>query len=91
MTDREQVIAELLYFKRDCLEGSAKDQTIDKAIALLKAQEPVMVEERADTDTINCPKCGQQFARVGRDKSIYLDLDEEPNYCWRCGQEVRWE
>ena len=58
---------------------------------LLKAQEPVMVEERADTDTINCPKCGQQFARVGRDKSIYLDTDEEPNYCPKCGQAVKWE
>ena len=64
---------------------------IDDAIALLKAQEPVMVEERADTDTINCPKCGQQFARVGRDKSIYLDTDEEPNYCPKCGRAVKWE
>jgi len=48
MTDREQVIAELLYLKRDCLEGSATDQTLDKAIALLKAQEPhVMTLEQA--------------------------------------------
>lgn len=61
------------------------------AIALLKAQEPLMVEERAGTDTINCPKCGQQFARVGRDKSVYLDLDEEPDYCWKCGQAVKWD
>ena len=61
------------------------------ALMLLKAQEPVIVEERADTGTINCPKCGQQFARVGRDKSIYLDTDEEPNYCPKCGQAVKWE
>jgi hypothetical protein len=40
MTEREQVIAELLYLKHDCLEGSATDQTLNKAIALLKAQEP---------------------------------------------------
>lgn len=60
-------------------------------LAMLKAQEPVIVEERADTDTINCPKCGQQFARVGRDKSIYLGTDEEPNYCMKCGQAVKWE
>lgn len=40
MTDLEQVIAELLYLKRDTLEGSPTDKTIDKAIALLKAQEP---------------------------------------------------
>ena len=48
MTEREQVIAELLYLKHDCLEGSATDQTLDKAIALLKAQEPrVMTMEKA--------------------------------------------
>jgi hypothetical protein len=40
MTEREQVIAELMYLKRDCLEGSATDDTLNKAIALLKAQEP---------------------------------------------------
>lgn len=40
MTEREQVIAELMYLKRDCLEGYATDDTLNKAIALLKAQEP---------------------------------------------------
>lgn len=40
MTEREQVIAELMYLKRDCLEGSATDDTLNKAIALLKAHEP---------------------------------------------------
>ena len=40
VNEREQVLAELLYLKHDCLEGSATDQTLDKAIALLKAQEP---------------------------------------------------
>lgn len=72
-------------------EVSCMTKMMQDAFALLKAQEPVMVEERADTDTINCPKCGQQFAKVGRDKSIYLDTDEEPNYCPKCGQAVKWE
>jgi len=40
MTECEQVIAELLYLKHDCLEGSATDQTLDKAIAMLKVQKP---------------------------------------------------
>ena len=95
MPDREKVI--------EGLEMSYKYSNVDEnntlvpqwivlhALALLKALEPVMVEERADTDTINCPKCGQQFARVGRDKSIYLDTDEEQNYCPKCGQAVKWE
>lgn len=75
-------------YRNDCDDGTNMEKD---ALALLKAQEPVMVEERADTDTINCPKCGQQFARVGHDKSIYLDTDEEPNYCPKCGQAVKWE
>jgi hypothetical protein len=40
MNEREQVISNLLYMKRDCLEGSDTDKTLDRAIALLKAQEP---------------------------------------------------
>ena len=72
--------------ERTCITDLQRD-----ALSLLKAQEAVMVEERADTNTINCPKCGQQFARIGRDKSIYLDTDEEPNYCPKCGQAVKWE
>ena len=39
MNEREQVISNLLYMKRDCLEGSDTDKTLDRAIALLKAQE----------------------------------------------------
>ena len=39
MTEREQVIANLLYMKRDCMEGSYTDQTIDRAVKLLKEQE----------------------------------------------------
>ena len=54
MTEREQVIAELLYLKHDCLEGSATDQTLDKAIALLKAQEPHLLTE---DDFIDNPRC----------------------------------
>lgn len=105
MPDREKVIKGLgdisAYFRStlDAMIGGTLAcelfrvyaETAESAIALLKAQEPVMVEERADTNTINCPKCGQQFARIGRDKSIYLDTDEEPNYCPKCGQAVKWE
>ena len=40
MTEREQVIANLLYMKRDCLEGSDNDKTIDRSVKLLKEQEP---------------------------------------------------
>lgn len=89
--DHECIDYRCPYYYKDCSGLGASLELLKDALALLKAQEPVMVEERADTDTINCPKCGQQFARVGRDKSIYLDTDEEPNYCPKCGQAVKWE
>ena len=52
MTEREQVIANLLYMKRDCLEGSDTDQTIDRAVKLLKAQEPrvLTLDEALEAD-----------------------------------------
>lgn len=53
MTEREQVIAELLYLKHDCLEGSATDQTLDKALSLLKVQEPV----KPNGEQYQCNKC----------------------------------
>jgi len=93
MDEREKVI-EGLESVKETLEIIRDKQGVTwvaNAIALLKAQEHVMVEERADSNTINCPKCGQQFARVGRDKSVYLDTDEEPNYCPKCGQAVKWD
>lgn len=70
MTEHEQVIAELLYLKHDCLEGSATDQTLDKAIALLKAQEPrVMTWQDVIGAAIEC-------------KPLYIEVkdseDKEP-------------
>lgn len=102
MPDVEKVISELFKFREEMRTCNSttyviaskkvrRMDLIDKTISLLQAQEPMMVKEMADTDTINCPKCGQQFARVGRDESIYLDTDEEPNYCPKCGQAVKWE
>ena len=39
MTEQEQVIANLLFMKKDCLEDSDNDRTIDRAVKLLKEQE----------------------------------------------------
>ena len=36
MSDMEQVISELLYMKRDYLEGSEQDEALDKAVELIK-------------------------------------------------------
>lgn len=36
MSDMEQVISELLYMKRDYLDGSEQDETLDKAVELIR-------------------------------------------------------
>lgn len=60
MTEREQVIANLLYMKRDCLEGSGNDKTIDRAVKLLKEQEPrvLTLDEAMGTDVCWLEKKG---------------------------------
>lgn len=42
MTNTEQTVANLLYLKRDYLMGSDNDRAIDKATALIKAQDEVI-------------------------------------------------
>lgn len=88
MTEREQVIAELLYLKHDCLEGSATDQTLDKAIAMLKAQEPV--KPVVDVDTWTCGNCGHtlEHQELLGDNVLF---HEQYNYCPNCGKAVKWD
>ena len=86
MTEREQVIAELLYLKHDYLEGSASDQTLDKAIALLKAQEPkkpIVSGKRYGNYLEHCPSCGIMLPNSSDYGKSY--------YCYKCGQAVKWE
>ena len=84
MTEREQVIANLLFMKKDFLEGSDNDRTIDRAVKLLKEQEarvmtleellalpqdtPVFIEE-------NNGECGW---------NVFYEIDEENDVCF-CG------
>ena len=86
MNEREQVISNLLYMKRDCLEGSDTDKTLDRAIALLKSQEPKFVSDIAEA-IIGCkPK-----VKVGHCPSCGVLMSETDRYCRKCGQAVKWE
>ena len=87
MAEREWVIKELECIRDydpmirtthdDVFKGYAED-----AIALLKAQEPMLVKHT--TSTIRCPKCNKQITSRGA-------IHKEIKYCWKCGQAVRWE
>ena len=81
MTDREQVIAELQYMKRDVLEDSENDITLNKAIALLKEQEPAL--PTWSQGKAYCGNCGKRLPRKMADR--------ETNYCSCCGRGVKWE
>lgn len=83
MTEQEQVIANLLYMKRDCLEGSDTDQTIDRAVKLLKAQEPIAPKliKMYPHDIYECGNCGHRS--VG-------SKDYKAKYCPECGRELKW-
>ena len=95
MTDREQVIAELQYMKRDVLEDSDKDITLNKAIALLKEQEAVEPIEHktiyksidsivAEVSFYECANCNYLVEPpIGEDRGF--------NYCPSCGRKIRWE
>lgn len=48
MTEREQIIANLLYMKRDCLEGSDTDKTLDSAVEFLNDPDRVRVVRCSD-------------------------------------------
>lgn len=52
------------------------------ALALLKAQEPMLVKHTIST--IRCPKCNKQITSRGA-------IHKEIKYCWKCGQAVKWE
>ena len=80
MTDREQVISELRYMKRDVLAGSAQDQTLDKAILMLKKREPVKAKKRTILHMWYwcCGACG-------------VAITEGDKFCRMCSREVKWD
>lgn len=62
--------------------GMIQYAMLDDALALLKAQEPMLVKHT--TSTIRCPKCNKQITSRG-------SIHNEIKYCWKCGQAVKWE
>lgn len=101
MPDREKVIERLekvsYYFKSLLAVGWQGDadiyrehrESVNMAIALLKKQEPVMLENQhkpygnslnANAPWISrCPKCGKKVE------------GKQTRYCKYCGQAVKWE
>ena len=94
MPDREKVIKglETCYCPpskcEDCpyndIEENCNDTLCLDAIALLKEREPkpVKITRNAyDHKFYHCPNCDHDF----------YDFYKKPNFCEKCGQEVKWE
>ena len=81
MIDREKVIKGLEWivtlfsnYERHAM-GDEEMQSLNDAIALLKAQEPIPVYE----DKINKCECGEEVNRYWH-----------PKFCGFCGKELLW-
>ena len=81
LIDREKVIRDLQDAVNDDWMWQHADYyalTMERAIALLKEQEPKLV--RIDEDSVHCPSCGNELFTYPRQK-----------FCDECGQAVKWE
>lgn len=77
MNDRENVINILLKYKNHAFGDKDEKVTVEEIIALLKAQEPMQIIKVGYYDHGRCPKCGRYVSRYS-------------NFCWYCGQAVKW-
>lgn len=84
--EREQVIKGLEVILEDTADMFYRS-TIQDAIALLKAQEPVkpyaVYSEHTGTKWLVCGACDEPMNKV-RDETW-------SNYCPNCGRAVKWE
>lgn len=68
----------------------------DDIIELLKVQEPMEPEPKEviydDVHrSVYCPSCDNRLAGLTYSGAVALETEETPNYCWMCGQAVKWE
>lgn len=94
MPDREKVMQWLETCVSGCEEGcpyeyknlvyrvECKADLMRDTLALLKEQEPKLV--RYTASTVRCPNCNKQITTKGC-------IHREINYCWKCGQAVKWD
>lgn len=55
------------------------------AIHALKKQIPKKPVYNCNNEVIHCPNC--DYDLMG---GIEIDAEEEPDYCWKCGQKLDW-
>lgn len=59
-------------------EGACLNRLKADSLVLLKAQEPIQIIKVGYYDHGKCPKCDRYVSRYS-------------NFCWYCGQAVKWE
>jgi len=102
MADQEKVIKGLTCCRNgfcfscpynDGVDGNVdcKQKWADDALELLKAQEPVEPQEKREGDYKNlyCGVCGRGI--VGYVENLTGKHFKISDYCYKCGQAVKWE
>ena len=82
----------LLKSSRDEWQRIAQ-KAIAKLKMLSKSQEPVKPKGVIYDDehmSVYCPSCDNRLAGLTHDGTVALETEETPNYCWMCGQAVKW-
>ena len=65
------------------------ERIIGDSLALLEKLGPMEVSEWPDE--FLCPTCKTRLAGRSSDDCILLETNETPNFCWVCGQAVKWD
>ena len=55
-----------------------------------EAQEPKEVIYNNEHKSVYCPSCDNRLAGLTSSGAVTLETEETPNYCWMCGQAVKW-
>ena len=77
MTDKKKAINVLSNYKSHAFGDKDEKVTVEEIIALLKEQEPIQIIKVGYYDHGRCPKCDRYVSKYS-------------NFCWYCGQAVKW-
>lgn len=79
----------LLESSRDEWKRIAQ-KAISKLKTLSKVQKPKEVIYDDVHMSVYCPSCDNRLAGMTYSGVVSLEIEKIPNYCWMCGQAVKW-
>lgn len=62
-----------------------RETVFDMAVAALEKQMPKKPAMTCKNEVIHCPNC--DYDLMG---GVEIDAEDDPEYCWKCGQKLDW-